>query len=146
MVGSISIDQNFPSRTSKCVGFPSVLPPVCRTTGGSGAQVTNLEFKFSHQCTEWEPLAGNHFYEINLDSVPAGVDTFDVNWADQAPEDFTDIAVDVIFRVQAPASGPPFATGDSLGIGGAELPLDWNAILSGITNSSTTSNKEESNG
>ncbi|GJM43321.1 MAG: hypothetical protein DHS20C21_01630 [Gemmatimonadota bacterium] len=86
----------------------------------------SVEFKFTHQCTEYETLGGNHFYTVDPGSLGTGVDTLDVFWNDEAPVDFTTLPVDVIFSVRSFASNPPFGSTDSLGLGGNALPLDWN--------------------
>ncbi len=89
-----------------------------------GPVVTNLEYKFTHQCTEYESIS-NHFYAIDPVTLGAGVDTLDIWWNDEAPSNFTAQAVDVVFTIRSFASNPPFGAGDSLGIGGSALPLDW---------------------
>lgn len=91
---------------------------------GSGPVVTNLEYKFTHQCTEYETVS-NHFYAIDPVTLGAGVDSVDIWWNDEAPSNFTTRAVDVMFTVRSFASNPPFGTGDSLGVGGSALPIDW---------------------
>lgn len=90
----------------------------------SGPVVTNVEYKFTHQCTEYESIS-NHFYAIDPVTLGAGVDSLDIWWNDEAPSNFTTQAVDVVYTVRSFASNPPFGAGDSLGIGGSALPLDW---------------------
>jgi hypothetical protein len=94
------------------------------STLGSGPEVGNLEYKFTHQCSEYESIPGNHSYVMDLATTPSGVDTLDIWWDDATPV-VTTGAVDVVFRVQSAAADPPFGAGDSLGVDGSEIPLSW---------------------
>lgn len=96
--------------------------------GGPAATpvVTEIQYKFTHQCTEWEPMGENHYYTIDPVTLGAGVDTLMINWNNEASGDFTAIDVDVVFTVEALPNSPAFGAGDSLGLDGAALPLDWN--------------------
>lgn len=51
-----------------------------------------LDYKFTHNCMNWESTS-NHFYGFD-DAV--GRDTLSIWWEDQAPDDFTLAAMDVI--------------------------------------------------
>jgi len=85
-----------------------------------------VQYKFTHQCSEWEPMGNNHYYTIDPATLGAGVDSVDIWWNNEAPVDFTMQDVDVVFTVRSFVTSPPFAAGDSLGLGGSILPLDWN--------------------
>jgi len=95
------------------------------STGTGGPEDGLLEYKFTHQCSEYETVA-NHTYTFDLDTKPSGVDSVDIWWNDIAPSNLTDKDIDVVFRVQGqPLS--PFVAGDSLAVAGSELPLTWDA-------------------
>lgn len=96
----------------------------CSSAAG-GPETADVEWKFSHQCSELEPLGGNRITTLDLATHPDGHDTLDVWWNDDAPANFTAQDMDVIFRVRAGAFAPPFAAGDSLGVIGSEGPLSW---------------------
>jgi hypothetical protein len=98
-------------------------PPCSSATGGP--ETRDLEFRFSHLCSELEPLPADRMVTIDLAAHPDGRDTLDLWWNDEAPPDFTVRDMDVVFRVQAVAPDPPFGAGDSLGVTGSELPLSW---------------------
>lgn len=91
------------------------------STGGGGPAVQTLEYKFTHQCTIYESMPSNHFYTIDLATVPSGVDTVNIYWDDQAPVDFTSVDIDVVFRVDMNA----VAMLDSVAVGGSSSPLSW---------------------
>lgn len=93
----------------------------CSTASG-GHQSAALEYKFTHMCNEWE-TAGNHYYLITGATV---TDTLDIWWDNQAPVDFTNKAIDVIFFVRSPNGDPPYGAGDTLGLNGSQNPLNWN--------------------
>jgi len=97
--------------------------PCSSATGGP--ETAPLEWRFSHQCSESEPLAGNRTYTLDVGAHPDGRDTLDVWWNDDAPANFTAQDVDVVFRVQAGGGALPFGAGDSLGVVGSEGPLAW---------------------
>ncbi|MBZ0269717.1 T9SS type A sorting domain-containing protein [bacterium] len=88
--------------------------------------VTEVQYKFTHQCTEYEPMGDNHYYTIDPVTLGAGVDTLMINWNNEATGDFTAIDIDAVFTVQALPNAPSFGAGDSLGVGGSAVPLDWN--------------------
>lgn len=83
---------------------------------------TALNYKFTHQCTDWE-TADNHYYGFD-DSVPR--DTLDIWWNDEAPGDFTAHPIDVLWYLntrqmeQQPVDGV-----DTVGVVGAVSPLTW---------------------
>jgi hypothetical protein len=80
-----------------------------------------LEYKFTHQCTDWETI-DNHYYGFD-DSVPS--DTLDIWWNDEAPQDFTTLAIDVILRLNTTQMENPPTPGDTVGVAGSEPPLTW---------------------
>jgi FlgD Ig-like domain len=88
--------------------------------------VTELQYKFTHQCTEYEPMGDNHYYTIDPLTLGAGVDTLMINWNNEATSDFTALDIDVVFMVEALPNSPSFGAGDMLGLDGSALPLDWN--------------------
>lgn len=94
--------------------------------GTAAPVVQEVQYKFTHQCSEWESFGDNHYYTIDPVTLEAGTDSVDIYWNNEAPVDFTTVDVDVIFTVRSFVSNPPFASGDSLGLGGSVLPLDWN--------------------
>ena len=93
-------------------------PSDCAT----GADTTWIEFKFVHQCTEWDPV--QHYYANPGLTCGTGVDTFSVWWGDVAPDNYTNKAVDVIFQVDMQYYNP--LPGDTVGVNGGEYPLNWN--------------------
>jgi hypothetical protein len=97
------------------------------SSGTGGAEVTQMQYKFTHGCLEYESLPGNHFYTFDVSAQPDGVDTLDIWWNDEAPTNFTASDVDVVFRVRSAGADPPFGSGDSLAVAGSELPLTWNS-------------------
>ncbi|MBN1504412.1 MAG: T9SS type A sorting domain-containing protein [Candidatus Eisenbacteria bacterium] len=92
-------------------------PSDCAT----GTDTTWIEFKFVHQCIEWE--AAQHYYANPGLTCATGVDTFSVWWDDVAPENYTDKPIDVIFRVNMYYYDPQPA--DTVGINGGQYPLNW---------------------
>jgi hypothetical protein len=84
-----------------------------------------VEWKFSHQCSEFEGLSANRMHTLDLAAHPDGRDTLDVWWDDDVPANVTSQDMDVIFRVRAGDLDPPFGAGDSLGVIGSEAPLSW---------------------
>lgn len=81
-----------------------------------------LEYKFTHQCVTWEPMPGNHYYQLDgtLDR-----DTLTIWWSDEAPFDFTDKDIDVILQVRSNTKYQWDRTVDSIGVNGNSLPLTW---------------------
>jgi hypothetical protein len=92
------------------------------TTASGGFEETQLEYKFTHMCTEYEG-GSNHVYTVSGATV---IDTVDIWWDNQAPVDFTNKAIDVLFFVRSPNGDPPFGAGDTLGLNGSQNPLNWN--------------------
>ncbi|MBU1698996.1 MAG: Ig-like domain-containing protein [Candidatus Eisenbacteria bacterium] len=83
---------------------------------------STLEYKFTHQCTEWEGT-GNHYYEFS-DAAP--VDTVNIWWEDVAPADLTLNAMDVIWFVDFnQLAEPPVDGVDTVGVNGSQAPLSW---------------------
>ncbi len=83
-------------------------------------QDRTLEWKFAHQCSEYEPLAANRTHLMTDDSA---WDTLEYWWNDEDAGDFTSHAMDVIFTVDANTYG---ATADSvMAINGSALPLSF---------------------
>lgn len=87
-----------------------------------------LEWKFLHNCTTFEPLAGNREYVLSSETGPT--DTLEAFWGDQDPSQFLAAPLDVVFAVDmsaviAKAGGPFLAAGDTVAIAGSSLPLSW---------------------
>lgn len=81
---------------------------------------TTLEWKFAHQCVEYEPLAANRTHLMNDDSA---WDTLEYWWNDEDAGSFTAGPIDVIFTVDANTYSP---TVDSImSINGSALPLSF---------------------
>jgi hypothetical protein len=84
-------------------------------------QDTTLEWKFAHQCVEYEPLATNRTHVLSWDN--GAWDTLEYWWNDEDAESFTAQAIDVIFTVDANTYSP---TVDSImAINGSALPLTF---------------------
>lgn len=81
----------------------------------------NLEYKFTHQCVTWESI-DNHGYMLTGE-FPR--DTLEIWWNDEAPSDFTDKDIDVIFRAASSLAYQWDMMDDSIGIAGSEWPLTW---------------------
>ncbi len=83
-------------------------------------QDTTLEWKFAHQCSEYEPLAANRTHLMTDDGA---WDTLEYWWNDEDANSFTACPIDVIFTVDANTYG---ATVDSImAINGNALPLSF---------------------
>ena len=81
---------------------------------------TTLEWKFAHQCAEYEPLVSNRIH-ILTDNGPG--DTLAFWWNDEDAGSFTANAIDVVFTVDANTYG---ATLDSImAINGSAMPLSF---------------------
>jgi hypothetical protein len=81
----------------------------------------NLQWKFMHNCTTYEPLANNR--EFLLTSQLGAQDTVEAYWNNEDASQTINHAVDVIFR--ADMNGVAAAT-DTVAVDGNVLPLDWN--------------------
>ena len=83
-------------------------------------QDQTLEWKFAHQCAEYEPLATNRTHLMTDDQA---WDTLEYWWNDEDAGSFTANPIDVIFTVDANTYG---ATLDSImAINGNALPLTF---------------------
>lgn len=71
---------------------------------GTGKGEADLEWKFSHKCTTFEPLAGNRTFHITSDS--GAVARLTEAWNNDDPSQYTSRAVDVIFKVDATRRNP----------------------------------------
>jgi len=81
---------------------------------------TTLEWKFAHQCSEYEPFAANRTHLITDDGA---YDTLEYWWHDEDAGSFTANAIDVVFTVDANTYS---ATLDSImAINGNALPLSF---------------------
>ena len=100
------------------VGF-SVLGEGCET--GSPAADTTLEWKFMHQCTEYEPLASNRQHVLS--HAEEAYDTLDFWWNNEDPTLFTSHPMDVIFTVDVNRFHP--GPDSVVAINGSVLPLTF---------------------
>jgi hypothetical protein len=91
------------------------------TCTGAVTDSTTLEYKFTHQCVNWESI-GNHVYDLNGSSAS---DTLDIWWDNQAPVDFTTVDIDVIFTVRSNTQYIWSKDVDSIGVNGSQPPLNW---------------------
>jgi hypothetical protein len=90
----------------------------CHT--GSPTASENMEWKFMHQCTEYEPRSNRTH---TLSSANSAWDTLAFSWNDQDADDFTVNPMDVIFTVDVNSMSP---TVDSVvSINGDVLPLTF---------------------
>lgn len=99
--------------------FQFTIPTDCAT--GNIPMGSALDYKFTHNCGTWES-SSNHFYGF-VDAV--GRDTLDIWWEDQAPDDFTARAMDVILFASMSELADPPAPGDTVGVAGSQLPFTW---------------------
>ena len=86
----------------------------------SGQAIQTLEWKFVHACGTYESI-GNRLYTMNAADGP--LDTLAVYWDDNAPENFTSHAIDVVFVVDANAFNP--GAGDVVALAGNQPPLSF---------------------
>ncbi len=86
------------------------------------SDTVNIEYKFTHQCTEWES-SGNHIYQLDMH---APYDTLAIWWNDQAPINFTTLPIDVIFFAENVSNYQWDPLIDTIGIDGSIAPLNWN--------------------
>jgi hypothetical protein len=92
-----------------------------KQTGAMHAE-RNLEWKFVHNCTTFEPLGSNR--NFLLTSAMGAQDTVEVYWNDEDPSLFLSHPVDVIFR--ADMNGLGLIPADTVSVGGSLTPLTWN--------------------
>ncbi len=91
---------------------------------GSGSATVPIEYQFTHQCSNWEPM-GHHFYNQPGLQCGVGRDTVDVWWNDEDPTNFSNTAIAVHFQVDMNRTDPLPAETDSVMVGGSEAPLSW---------------------
>lgn len=94
----------------------------------TGTATADLQWKFAHNCTTYEPLGSNRVHTLDL--ATGAVDTLEFWWADEDPSDFLTHAVDVEFFVDLNSYG--FDPGDIVSLNGNVPPLT-NAVPS-VTN------------
>lgn len=98
---------------------PIVFSLIGNGCGGTPTADTTLQWKFMHQCAEYEPLASNRY--STLSSVNGPLDTLEYWWGDWDPNAYTAHPIDVVFRVNMSAMHPGV---DSVAaINGNALPL-----------------------
>jgi hypothetical protein len=85
----------------------------------------DIEYKFTHQCLEYESMGSNHFYTIDPVALGGGIENLNIYWDDEAPGDFTDKDIDVVLTVRSFNGNPPFGAGDTVGVNGSVLPVTW---------------------
>ncbi len=95
---------------------------------GTATADSVLEWKFTHNCGTYEPLANNRTHTIDIATGPQ--DVIDVWWNDEDPTLFTTKAIDVIFRVDMNGSG--WAPGGVVGLNGSQSPLNYNVPVTTV--------------
>ena len=90
-------------------------------TEGSEFADTTLEWKFMHQCSEYEPLANNRVAYFS--SAEGAYDTLDYWWNDESFESYTSHPIDVIFTVDVNRYNP--GPDSVVAINGNVLPLTF---------------------
>ena len=107
---------------------PVIFSLVGKNCGGTASADTTLQWKFMHQCTEYEPLGSNRYSVLSSANGP--IDTLAYWWGDWDPNVYTAHPIDVIFKVNVNAMSPGL---DSVvAINGSVLPLDFS--VPSITN------------
>lgn len=99
------------------VTVPFALP----VNPGTGKGEADLDWKFSHKCTDFEPLSGNRAYHITSDNGATA--TIDASWNNDDPSNYTSKAVDVVFQVNAALRNP--LPGDVITLLGSAGPLSF---------------------
>ncbi|RKZ08789.1 hypothetical protein DRQ05_00885 [bacterium] len=90
-------------------------------TPGSELADTTLEWKFMHQCNEYEPLPSNRITHFtNLDGP---YDTLEFWWNDEDQNDYTSHDMDVLFTVDMNRFSP--GVDSVVAINGSVLPLTF---------------------
>jgi hypothetical protein len=100
---------------------PVLFSIVGKGCGGTASADTTLQWKFMHQCTEYEPLASNRYAALSSANGP--YDTLAFWWADWDPNDYTAHPIDVIFTVDLNTYAP--GPDSVVAINGSELPLTF---------------------
>lgn len=95
--------------------------------GGATADST-LEWKFTHNCAIYEPLASNRTHVIDL--AAGARDTIDVWWNDEDPTQFITHPIDVLFRADLNAFG--YTPGDVVGLNGSVAPLNYDVPVTTV--------------
>ena len=70
----------------------------------TGKGEADFEWKFSHKCSEYEPLGSNRAYHLTSDNGATA--TISAAWNNDDPANFTNKPVDVIFRVNTLLKNP----------------------------------------
>ncbi len=87
----------------------------------AGTATRDFQFKCNYNCGTWEPLSNNRVHTLSI--ANGAQDIIDFWWNNEDPTLFTTRAVDVKFHVDMNTAG--FAAGDSIGINGNVLPLNY---------------------
>ena len=99
------------------VTVPFVLPKNL----GTGLAQSSLDWKFSHRCSEFEPISGNRTYL--LDAANGASVPLNVAWNNDDPANFTNRQVRVVFQVDATRRNP--TGGDVITLLGSSSPLSF---------------------
>ncbi|MFH1841730.1 MAG: Ig-like domain-containing protein, partial [bacterium] len=86
---------------------------------GTGTALQEVQWKFNHNCTTYEPLGSNRVHTITEGT--GATDTLDFWWNDEDPSQFTSHDIDVELFVDLNVYG--YLPGDVVAINGSELPL-----------------------
>jgi hypothetical protein len=90
--------------------------------GGTPSADTTLQWKFMHQCTEYEPLATNRHSVLSSANGP--IDTLEYWWNDQGPDQFLAGPVDLILTLDVARFSP--GPDSVVAVNGSVAPLKFN--------------------
>ncbi len=95
---------------------------------GAATADSTLEWKFTHNCATYEPLAGNRTHVIDIANGPQ--DVIDVWWNNEDPTLFSTKPIDVFFRVDMNGSG--WTPGGVVGLNGSVAPLNYDVPVTTV--------------
>ncbi len=81
----------------------------------------DFDWKFSHKCSEYEPLGSNRSYHLTSDNGATA--TINAAWNNDDPANFTNKPIDVIFKIDATRKTP--VPGDVMTLLGNVKPLTF---------------------
>jgi hypothetical protein len=87
-----------------------------------GTATADIQWKFMHDCTTWEPLGSNRIHTMDL--ANGATDVVEAYWNDLDPTAFTAHDIDVEFFVDMNNSA--YLPGDVVALNGSLLPLNFN--------------------
>jgi hypothetical protein len=86
----------------------------------TGEAIQTVDWKFVHDCDTYETI-GNRLYTIN--ATEGALDTIQVYWDNNAPENFTTHPIDVVYQVDANSRNP--GVSDEVAVAGNQSPLSF---------------------